>query len=246
MPKVCATGPRTAVILAGGRGTRLAPVLGTRPKVLAQVGGRPFLAHLLDRLVAEGLRRVVLCTGHGAEEVEAAFGDAYGGLALAYSRETEPSGTGGALRLAARMLDDDPVLVMNGDSACQASLLDFWDWHRTQGAQATVLLAHVADPGRYGRVDVDESGRVVGFVEKDTTSGPGWVSAGVYVLPGALMATVSAGRPVSLEREVLPAWVGWGLYGYRSAGAFLDIGTPASYAAAGAWLGAGREGGCAS
>src|SRR5262245_56899453 len=89
-----------AAILAGGLGTRLRSSVGDRPKVLAEVRGRPFLACLLDLLGGQGIRRVVLCTGYRGEQVEAAFGGAYGGLELHYSREPEPLGTGGALRLA--------------------------------------------------------------------------------------------------------------------------------------------------
>src|SRR5438094_528454 len=89
-----------AVILAGGLGTRLRSAVADRPKVMAEVCGRPFLAHLLDQLAGQGVRRVVLCTGYRGEQVEAAFGDAYGALALDYSPEPEPLGTGGALRLA--------------------------------------------------------------------------------------------------------------------------------------------------
>ncbi len=92
----------TAAILAGGLGTRLRPVVPDRPKVLADVRGRPFLAYLLDNLVVQGVREVVLCTGYLGEQIRKAFGETWGPLRLWYSQEEAPLGTAGALRLAAR------------------------------------------------------------------------------------------------------------------------------------------------
>ena len=226
----------TAVILAGGLGTRLRPVVADRPKVLAEVHGRPFLAFLLDQLAAAGIRDVVLCIGYRGEQVRAAFGEAYGALRLRYSQESRLLGTAGALRLALPLLHSDPVLVMNGDSFCEADLASFTRWHRRRGAAATLLLARVPDTGRYGRVELDAEGRVLRFEEKGSPGGPGWVNAGVYLLSRRLLSTIPAGRPVSLEREVFPAWIGRGLYGHRSTGRFLDIGTPEAYATAEAFF----------
>jgi len=219
----------TAVILAGGLGTRLRSVLANRPKVLAEVRGRPFLAFLLDQLAVTGIREVVLCTGYRGGQVWAEFGDAYGGLHLVYSQEAEPLGTAGALRLALPGLWSDPVLIMNGDSFCKTDLMAFWAWHGEQGADATLLLTRVPDTHRYGQVHVDAEGRVLQFAEKDGTGGPGWISAGIYLLSRRLLLMIPAGRAVSLEREMFPAWISQGLYGFRSEGRFLDIGTPEAY-----------------
>jgi D-glycero-alpha-D-manno-heptose 1-phosphate guanylyltransferase len=227
--------PRTAAVLAGGLGTRLARVNGPRPKVLADVLGRPFLAFLLDSLAAAGVERVVLCTGYRGEQVRAYFGDAYRGLGLVYSREPVPLGTAGALRLALPFLADDPVLVANGDSYCHADLGALWTAHRASHAAATLLLTEVADTARYGSVAVDDEGRVVRFAEK-ASAGPGWISAGVYLLSRRFIEGIEPGKAVSLECEVLPSWIGRGLHGHRSAGAFIDIGTPQTYRAAGAFL----------
>jgi len=223
----------TAVVLAGGLGTRLAGVVHDRPKVLAAVRGRPFLAHLLARLAAAGARHVVLCTGHRHEQVSAAFGTRYAGMRLAYSAEPHPLGTGGALRLALPHLGSDPVLVLNGDSLCDVDLGELWAWHRRHGARASLVAVHVRDATRYGRLEIDRDARVVGFEEKGLASGPSWISAGIYVLARALVEAVPAGHRVSLEREVLPAAIEDGILAFRSRGAaFLDIGTPEAYAAA--------------
>ena len=134
----------TAVILAGGLGTRLREVVADRPKVLAEVNGRPFLACLLDRLVDAGILKVVLCTGYMAELVRETCGNSYRGTELLYSREESPLGTGGALRLALPLIDSDPVLVMNGDSFCDADLVLFARQHLSAAAQASLILVQVA------------------------------------------------------------------------------------------------------
>lgn len=116
------------MILAGGRGSRLRLVLPYQPKVMAEFHGRPFLAYLLDQLVAWGVQKVVLCTGYRGEEIRTRLGDAYGPVPLTYFHEDEPLGTGGALRLALPLLDSDPVMVMNGDSLIEADLQDYLAW----------------------------------------------------------------------------------------------------------------------
>jgi NDP-sugar pyrophosphorylase family protein len=222
----------TAAILAGGLGTRLRSVMADRPKVLAEIRGRPFLAYLLDILAGAGVRYVVLCTGYLGGQVRSGFGDSYGSLRLVYSQESSPLGTAGALRLALPLFKSDPVLVMNGDSFCETNLRAFWAWHCARGAEATLLLTQIPDTKRYGRVQVDADGFVLSFDEKDDTCGPGWINAGIYLLNHRLLLRIPTNSAVSLEQEVFPAWIGRGLYGYRSEGRFLDIGTPEAYAVA--------------
>jgi NDP-sugar pyrophosphorylase family protein len=141
-----------------------------------------------------------------------------------------PLGTAGALRFALPLLASDPVLIMNGDSFCDTDLQAFWTWHAAQGAEATLLLHETVDTRRYGRVRVNVAGRVLSFDEKSDSDGACWMNAGIYVLSRRLLRTIPTGREVSLEREMFPAWIEHGLYGYRSTGRFLDIGTPEAYA----------------
>jgi NDP-sugar pyrophosphorylase family protein len=121
---------------------------------------------------------------------------------------------------------------MNGDSFCPVDLGTFWSWHEAQNANATILLTEASNTKRYGRVDVDENGRVTQFAEKDDKGAPGWINAGIYLIRYNLLLTIPAIKPVSLEREMLSAWIGQGLYGYFSKGCFIDIGTPEAYASA--------------
>lgn len=222
----------TAAILAGGQGTRLRAVVVDRQKVVASVAGRPFLMRLLDQLADAGLRRAVICTGYKSEQVAELAGREYRGMSLRYSPEPGPLGTAGALRLALPLLESDPVLVMNGDSFCETDLAAFWRTHRERNATSSIVVREVADTSQSGRVSYDANGAVTSFVEKGASAGPGWINAGIYLLGRALLEGIPAGRPVSLERETFPAWIGRGLCAFPTTGKFLDIGTPESYAAA--------------
>jgi histidinol-phosphate phosphatase family protein len=223
----------TAAILAGGMGTRLRNAVADRPKVLAPVLGKPFLAYLLDSLADAGLRDVVLCTGYRAEMVQAEFGSHYRNLSLRYSCEPSPLGTAGALRNVLTQLTTPDVLVMNGDSYCSADLPAMLAAHCIRNAAATLTLVEVADVSRFGRVETDAQGQVVRFDEKGCRTGRGWINAGVYLLGRNVLESIPAQREVSLEREVFPAWIGRGLWSFASGDSrFLDIGTPESYALA--------------
>jgi len=222
----------TALILAGGLGTRLQSVLADQPKVLAPVAGRPFLSYLMDQLISAGFRQVILCTGYKGEQIRAAFGDQYKGLDIRYSQEPEPLGTGGALRFGLPLISTESVLATNGDSYAKCNLTDYLAWHFGNDLQASLLLTYLSDTSRYGRVEVDEEGRIKKFVEKGPGHGSGWGNAGVYIFKRGLLESIPFGQPFSLEREFFPSLISKGLYGFRSEGAFIDIGTPESYALA--------------
>ncbi len=233
-------GPFTPLILAGGLGTRLRPALADRPKVLALVNGRPFLSYLLDQQVDAGMREVVLCIGHLGELVVQAFGDAYRGMVVRYSKESKPLGTGGALRHALALVRSETILVMNGDSYCDIDLKSFIDWHIEKRFGASFVLAKVDDVGRYGSVGIDGDGRVLSFEEKSTNRGLGWINAGIYLFERATLSSMPEGGSISLEREVLPRLVKKGFYGCCCHGEFIDIGTPESYRLAGEFFGGAR------
>lgn len=226
-----------AVVLAGGMGTRLRLRESDPQKVLWPVAGRPFLELVLSTLARRGTRRVVVSTGFLAEEVERHCGDgSRWGLTIVPSRETTPLGTGGAVRLAARIVRSDPFLVLNGDTFIDADLDALLSAHAARRAAATILLARVDDAARFGSVHLGEDGRVEGFLEKGV-GGPGLVNAGVYVLSRAAVERLPDDTPSSLERDLFPALVGAGLFGLPTETPFLDIGTPESAARASELLG---------
>jgi NDP-sugar pyrophosphorylase family protein len=221
----------TAAILAGGLGTRLRSALPGRPKVLAPVAGRPHIEHLLEQITAAGISRAVLLVGHLADQVRDVLGDEACGVSLEYSAEPSPLGTGGAVAYALPLLRDQRVLLLNGDSHCDADLGAFVRWHVRRRAEASMLLAQVEDAGRFGRVEA-EDGYVMLFTEKGRP-GPGWINAGVYVIKPGLLESLPGGV-FSLEQGVFPLWAREGrLAAYESTARFIDIGTPESFALAG-------------
>jgi NDP-sugar pyrophosphorylase family protein len=213
-----------ALILAGGLGTRLRSVVSGLPKVLAPVGGRPFLDYLLLQLRKDGICEVTLCVGYKSELVRAHVGD--GGswdLSVRYSHEDRPLGTGGALRLALDALGDGPFIVMNGDTFFDISLRELWEKHGQSAALGTLALATGAGE-RYAAVEVDDAGRILTFHGKgphasDTFNG------GIYVLDRSIVSTIATGTAVSLERDIFPSLVG-SLHGEVFDRFFVDIGVP--------------------
>ncbi len=220
----------TAIILAGGLGTRLRAVVSDRPKVLAPVAGRPFLTYLLDQLARIGIRRVVLSTGHLAEQFAELIGSEYHGLEIAYAEEPEPLGTGGASKFAGQSIATPHVLVMNGDSYFDADLAAYIDWHRTGGQDASLLLVEVPDASRFGTVELQPDGvHVAAFLEKQPNEVPGRINAGVYLLRREMLARIPDGR-VSIERDVFPQWLErYDVRAWVTDGEFIDIGVPSDY-----------------
>jgi NDP-sugar pyrophosphorylase family protein len=225
-----------AMILAGGLGTRLSRVLPDMPKVLAPIAGRPFLAYLLDALADAGIQEAILCTGYRADSVERAFGARYRGISLRYSRETQPLGTGGALRQAMGMTSADTLLALNGDSFVAYDFQAFLAWHQESNFAASLVLTQVPDCSRFGTVDVTPQGVIRSFAEKTGRAEAGWINGGVYLVSRPLLSSLPQERTLSIERDVFPSWLSVGLGGYRSSGAFLDIGTPESLAQAETFL----------
>lgn len=233
------------VILAGGFGARLKPVVDDRPKVLVPVAGKPFLQHLLTRLLVEGVRDVVISTGYMAEQVEAFVDErAPDGMNVQCVLEPTPLGTGGALAFSAQEAGiNGPFVAMNGDTFFGGSVSELVNAHNAApDAKTTLALVQVDSAGRYGRVlfVAAEGGapvRVTGFVEKEEMTEelvPAWISAGLYVLSPDALADVPEGERVSLERVVFPRLAKEGaLWALRYPSShFLDIGTPEDYARA--------------
>jgi NDP-sugar pyrophosphorylase family protein len=220
------------IILAGGIGSRLRGVVADRPKCLAEINGRPFLAYQLEQLEREGIRDVILSTGYMAEKVEAAFGARHGSIALRYSREEKPLGTGGGVKRALGLCRHEHMLVLNGDSYFDFDWRDFFGWFDPVAMRLAMVLAWVEDGRRFGQIQIDDLGRVVRFQEKNEAVGPSWINAGTYLIRRAALAQFETGESFSLERDFFPAQIGRDFFarGYRKR--FIDIGTPESYRAA--------------
>jgi NDP-sugar pyrophosphorylase family protein len=222
-----------AVLLVGGIGTRLQPVLPATPKPLAPVGDAPFLQLLVRQLRSQGIRRLVMCTGHLADQVEKEFRDGHKwDVAIAYSKESCPLGTAGALKFAGGCLtQDSDFLVMNGDSFLELDFRELIRFHQEHDGLISMAVRRVPDATRYGTVQLDAHNRVVGFCEKMSAPVPGLVNGGVYVFKRAILQLIPEG-PASLEKDVFPRLLDRGVYALEQQGMFIDIGTPEDYARA--------------
>ena len=226
-------GPIDVFVLAGGLGTRIQPVLGDVPKLLAPIAGRRFIDFLCDWLRRFGARRVVLGLGYKAQAILDYLAEhPPEDIAIETVLEPRPLGTAGAIRFASPLLHSDPVLVMNGDSFVAADLCDFVERHQKSNARASILCTDVPDAGRYGRVLLDGAGHIARFTEKDPSAGRGLINAGVYLLSADLLNEIATGAAVSLERDVFERLERAALTGFEGKFDFVDIGTPESLAGA--------------
>src|SRR4051812_39616072 len=210
-------------------GGRLRSVVGGRPQVVGPVAGRAVLMYLLDQIADARIERVVLSTGHLAEQFAEVIGNCYRNIQIAYAHENLPLGTGGAIRFACEFTDADQLLVMNGDSYCDADLSSYIDWHVTGQNSVSLILVKVNDSSRYGTVEMDGGGRITAFIEKRAESTPGYINAGVYLFKRTMLEQFPAG-PSSMERDVFPVWLRDGaMMGWPTEAEFIDIGIPSDY-----------------
>ena len=216
-----------AIVLAGGFGTRLRGIVDDVPKPLAPVAGRPFLGWLLDRLAASGMRRCILATGSLSDVIERRIGAQWQGMQVVYSVESEPLGTGGAIRLAANRLLGDSAHVLNGDTWLEYDPVALEAAAHEAHAPMAIALARVDDVARYGAVDIAD-GRVAAFREKGE-AGPGWINAGCYFLGTDALAALPTGA-FSFEHAVLqPRTAAGEVAAFTATAGFIDIGVPEDY-----------------
>lgn len=219
-----------AIVLAGGFGTRLREVVPDLPKPMAPIAGRPFLEILLGSLARKGFTRVVLSLGFMAEKIIAHFGNDYLGMDLVYEVESQPLGTGGAIRAALARCVADHVFVFNGDTYLDLEVEDLEGlWQSAH--RPVIVVREVPDTARFGRVEMCD-GRVNAFIEKGK-SGPGLINAGCYVLPKRALDSFLLGQPFSLETEYFVKYLQRIQFdGFVTHGRFIDIGVPNEYALA--------------
>jgi D-glycero-alpha-D-manno-heptose 1-phosphate guanylyltransferase len=218
------------IILSGGFGLRLKGVIGETPKPMAPIAGRPFMELLLRQVKRHGFSRVVLSVGYMQEVIREHFGEKAFGLALLYSVETSPLGTGGALREAIRCVRSETALVMNGDSYTDVDLRHLVREHSESRADVTAVVI----PGirsDAGSVVLGRNGTVKTFAEKRLAPDARYLSAGIYMLNKGLVESIPGAAKISLEEQLLPQWLadGKNIGGFIFAGPCIDIGTPERY-----------------
>lgn len=213
------------IILAGGRGTRLAPVVNDVPKPMAPINGKPFLEILLAYLAKFRPERFILCVSHMASKITSHFGTRFADIPIAYSLEEEPLGTGGAIRQAFQLYGSEKALVINGDTFAEADYSQFLC--DCAGRDFGILLTYAEDAGRYGKAII-EAGQLAGFCEKEANAGPGLINAGAYILNGDML--VGYPEKFSFEKDFLEPRIKKLKPAYSiTSGQFIDIGTPESY-----------------
>jgi len=219
-----------AVILAGGKGTRLREVVADMPKSMAPVNGRPFLEYLLDYLITQGISSFILSVGYRRELIINHFGESYCGVPVDYAEEMEPMGTGGGIRLALWKVKGSRAFAMNGDSLFRVDIKQMMEQHLRRQADVTIALRELDDTGRYGRVEMNRDHKIIGFSEKGKTPGEGYINGGVYILEKKFFMEPEFRGRFSIEKDCFEQhYREAGMFGFPSQGYFLDIGIPDDY-----------------
>ena len=222
------------ILLVGGFGTRLAPLTNVTPKPMLPIANLPVTEHQLLVAKAAGISKVVLATAYLAETFTPYFGDgSKWGIELKYALESEPLGTGGAIRNAAELIlseisEDEPIVVFNGDVLSRHDLTAQIKLHQTSSAAVTLHLVSVDDARPYGCVPFDESGQVTDFLEKMENPITNTINAGCYVFNPQVIQEIELGKVVSVEREVFPNLLKRGkvVQAFVDDSYWLDMGTP--------------------
>ena len=218
-----------AIILAGGQGKRLRSVINDIPKPMAPIKDKPFLEYLILQLKKQKIKDIIISTGYRGHIIKSYFQDGGNwGINIEYSEEDKPLGTGGALRKAGELIDDEQFIVMNGDSFFDIEFKQLISFHEDKQAVATIGLAYVETIERYGQVESGNDGEVTKFNEKGNSGSPGYINGGIYILNSEIINKIPLGQ-VSLETEVFPNLTNDGLFGVKFKRFFIDIGKPEEY-----------------
>ena len=218
-----------AIILVGGEGKRLRSVINDVPKPMAPINEKPFLEYLILQLKKQNIKDIIFSIGYKGSIIKSYFQD--GGnwdINIEYSEEDKPLGTGGALRKAGELIDDEQFIVMNGDSFFDIEFKQLISFHEEKQAVVTISLAYAETIERYGHVEIGNDGEITKFVEKGNSGSSGYINGGIYILNSELINKIPLGQ-VSLETEVLPNLINRGLFGMKFKSFFIDIGKPEEY-----------------
>ena len=234
----------SAILLVGGKGTRLMPLTQHTPKPMLEVAGVPFTEHQIRKAAKAGISEIVLATSYKAELFEPYFGDGEKfGIKIKYAVETTALGTGGGIKNAAELLDAcDQVVVFNGDVLSGHDLSNQINFHQRNNADVTLYLTEVLDARAYGCVEIENNNRVKSFLEKMDNPISNLINAGCYIFNPTIINTIPKGQVVSVERETFPNLIATNakIFGFIDNSYWLDIGTPAALVKASADLVIGK------
>jgi D-glycero-alpha-D-manno-heptose 1-phosphate guanylyltransferase len=217
----------SAIILAGGFGTRLQKVVNDVPKPMAPIQGKPFLHYVFLYLQQYYIQEVVLSVGYLHEVIEDYFKDEYLGIKVKYCIEEKPLGTGGGIKKAFELIENN-AFVLNGDTFFDVNLTELDAYHNNTNADFSMSLKHLTEFDRYGTITLENS-RVKGFKEKTYTK-EGWINGGVYLTSASVLNRFDLPEQFSLEKDFLERHLdSLQVNGYCSDGYFIDIGIPEDY-----------------
>ena len=225
----------TAVLMAGGEGTRLRPITYYIPKPLIPVAGKPCIDYVLSSLAKGGVGRVIITTCYYFDSIAKHVGGQVHGMNIVYSVEDPPLGTAGGVKKVMGLVDDT-FIVASGDVVADVDFKAIYDFHADKGADVTMALAHVDKPWEFGVVDLDDNGRIRGFMEKPKPSevpkrlleGGATVNAGIYVIEPEVMKEVPPDTFFDFSKNLFPILLnkGYKMFGIKLSGYWKDIGRP--------------------
>lgn len=220
----------TAIVLAGGLGTRLRSVVNDLPKCMALVNDKPFLEYVLHYLENQKIQRVILSVGYKKESIVDFFGTKWNNLKIDYCIEDEPLGTGGAIRKAAQMIAEPSFYVLNGDTLFDVDLKDLERILTTKNASAVLALRRIDNISRYGSIECNSKGGINAFIEKGEKQGEGLINGGIYFLDKAALQGLDLPEKFSIEKDFFQKYLKeQNFYGIESSAYFIDIGIPDDY-----------------
>ncbi|MEK7451425.1 MAG: nucleotidyltransferase family protein [Patescibacteria group bacterium] len=219
-------------ILCGGKGERLRSSVSDRPKVLADINGKPFLEILVENLAAFGFKRIILGVGYLKEQIIGHFKD-YNlknpDLKIEFSEENHPLGTGGAVKKIEPFIKSGHFIVMNGDAFFDLDFGKFHDYHLKNNSLVSIALTRIEDASDCGIVDLNDGGRITAFKEKIPVKKAGLINAGIYLMNKEIFSHMPLKDVFSLEYDLFPQILEYSCYGFIGEGKFIDIGVPNRY-----------------
>ncbi|MFA5096764.1 MAG: sugar phosphate nucleotidyltransferase [Candidatus Omnitrophota bacterium] len=226
-----------ALILCGGKGTRLREISGKAPKPMVCIGGKVFLDIMIEGLRKAGFKRIILGIGYRARLIREYYKyHPVSGVEIVFCEEKAPLGTGGAVKKARRLIKSESFFVLNGDTFSKFNAQRMLRSFRRKKAKLLILLRKAKPAKEYGLITLDSRSRICGFNEKASSSQRGFVNGGVYLFSKKVFSQMPGRARFSLEYDLFPRMCGKGLYGYKEAGPFIDIGTPERYLSAQKYL----------
>lgn len=230
------------VILCGGLGTRLRPIIGNTHKVLAKIRCKAFIDILIEHITRQGFRNIILCVGYSKDQIKNHF-DFSKDYNIIFSEEESPLGTGGALKNAISLIGSSSFITMNGDSICNVDIREFLKFHIDKNAILSMVLttSRPKDIQNFGNVTLDDSQRIINYQEKVTyrdinfTKYKCLTNAGIYLMQKDIFFHMPKQKVFSLEYDLFPIMIrkqsemSNGCYGFIVEKDIIDIGTPERY-----------------